>query len=244
MDDALETNDSEEPGAEPSQPSQEQDGERQQGLPPGRLRQAAGQPASSSCAVASLRHRRAAAPVPRVRHPGVQRGFVFFRNRVMLRHILRQSCRGKQAKRAISSRTGKNPPFLPFLCHAPLPNPLAPPSLRAPDPPKSPAVSPNFLTLLPTDRETSSIIPGSYIAARFCSTLEMTHTRGSSSSSFLPWSWMKVGGSSAWNRKRCQPLTTRQVPLRRTRFQKKPNPRPSAFDRRPKRPMTKEQPDR
>lgn len=114
MDDALETNDSEEPGAEPSQPSQEQDGERQQGLPPGRLRQAAGQPASSSCAVASLRHRRAAAPVPRVRHPGVQRGFVFFRNRVMLRHILRQSCRGKQAKRAISSRTGKNPPFFLF----------------------------------------------------------------------------------------------------------------------------------
>lgn len=139
MDDALETNDSEEPGAEPSQPSQEKDGERQQGLPPGRLRQAAGQPASSSRSgtVASLRHRRAAAAVPRVRHPGVQRGFVFvFGNRVMLRHILRQSRRGKQAKRAIWSRTGKNPPFLPFLCHAPLPNPLAPPSLRSPDPPK------------------------------------------------------------------------------------------------------------
>lgn len=42
VNDALEANDSEEPGAETSQPGQEQDGERQQGLPPGWLRQAAG----------------------------------------------------------------------------------------------------------------------------------------------------------------------------------------------------------
>lgn len=56
MNDALETNDSEEPGAEAGQPGQEQDGKRQQGLPPGRLRQAAGQTSSSSCpgAAASL----------------------------------------------------------------------------------------------------------------------------------------------------------------------------------------------
>lgn len=144
MNDALEADDSKEPGAETSQPSQKQDGERQQGLPPGRLRQAAGQPSSSRPgAAASLR--RAAAPVPGVRHSGVQRGFVFvFGNRVMLRHILRQSRRGKQAKRAIWYHTGKSPPFLPFLCHAPLPKPLAPPSLRAPYPPKHRLCSQTF----------------------------------------------------------------------------------------------------
>lgn len=73
MNDALEADDSEEPGAETGEPGQEQDGERQQGLPPSRLRQATGQ-TSSSCpgVAASLRHRRVAAPVPRVRRSGVE----------------------------------------------------------------------------------------------------------------------------------------------------------------------------
>lgn len=72
MDDALEANDSEEPGAETSQPGQEQDGERQQRLPPGRLRQAAGQTSHSPGVAPSLCGRRTAAPVPRVRRSRVQ----------------------------------------------------------------------------------------------------------------------------------------------------------------------------
>lgn len=79
VDDALEANDSEEPGAETGQPGQEQDGERQQGLPSGRLRQAAGQTSSSSSystsyagGATSLCHRRAAPPVPRIRRSGVE----------------------------------------------------------------------------------------------------------------------------------------------------------------------------
>lgn len=138
VNDALEANDSEQPGAETGQPRQEQDGERQQGLPPGRLRQAAGQ-TSASCAgvAASFHHRRAAAPVAGVRRSGVERRFVFaVGNRVMFRHIPRRSRRGEQTKRAIWYHTGKRAPLLPILCHAPLPKPLAPPSLHAPHLPK------------------------------------------------------------------------------------------------------------
>lgn len=112
VDDAFEADDSEEPGAEPGQPGQEEDGERQQGLPPGRLRQAAGQTSCCPAVAASLR-RRAAAPVARVGRSGVQRRFLFaVGNRVMLRHVLRQSRRGQRAKRAISlsRRKGKSAP--------------------------------------------------------------------------------------------------------------------------------------
>lgn len=112
VDDAFEADDSEEPGAEPGEPGQEEDGKRQQGLPPGRLRQAAGQTSCCTGVAASL-HRRAAAPVARVRRSGVERRFLFaVGNRVMLRHVLRQSRRGQQAKRAISlsRRKGKSAP--------------------------------------------------------------------------------------------------------------------------------------
>lgn len=137
VNDTLEANDSEEPGAEAGQPGQEEDGERQQGLPPGRLRQAAGQ-TSASPAAASLHHRRAAPSIPGVRRPGVQRGFVFVvGNRVMLRHILRQSRRGtvREASYLVSHGKEKPPPL-----HAPLPKP------RAPRPPNAPAVTRNSLT--------------------------------------------------------------------------------------------------
>lgn len=72
MDDAFEADDSEEPGAETGKPGQEEDGKRQQGLPPGRLRQAAGQTSCCSGVAASVRDRRAAAPVPRIRSSRVQ----------------------------------------------------------------------------------------------------------------------------------------------------------------------------
>lgn len=129
VNDALEANDSEEPGAEAGQPGQEQDGEGQQGLPPGRLRQAAGQtsPSGRPGVAAWLRHRRAAASVPRVRRSGGQRRFVFVvRGRVMLRHVIRQS--------------RLQPFFSLSRCHAPPPKRLAPPSLLAPvtRPPPSP----------------------------------------------------------------------------------------------------------
>lgn len=115
MNDAFEANDSEEPGAETGQPGQEQDGKRQQGLPPSRLRQAAGK-TSCSPGVAAPLCDGAAAPVPRVRCSGVQLGFVFVVGSwVMLRHILRQSRRGKQAKRAIVNFTGKKSPPLLLL---------------------------------------------------------------------------------------------------------------------------------
>lgn len=111
MNDAFEANDSEEPGAETGQPGQEQDGKRQQGLPPGRLRQAAGKTSYCPGVAASLCDC-AAAPVPRVRRSGVQWGFVFVvGNRVMLRHILRQSRRGKQAKLSFISQERKVPYF-------------------------------------------------------------------------------------------------------------------------------------
>lgn len=136
MNDAFEANDGEEPGAETGQPGQEQDGERQQGLPAGRLRQAAGQTSSRSPGVAPpLRDRggaatAAAAPsVPRVRRSRVQRGLVFsVRNRVMmLRHI--HSCRGERASEAqrsgLSLIFARNQVLLPpFRRHAPLPKPL------------------------------------------------------------------------------------------------------------------------
>lgn len=76
VDDAFEADDSEESGAETGKPGQEEDGERQQGLPPGRLRQAAGQTSRCPGVAASL-HRRAAAPVSRVRRSGVKRRLVF-----------------------------------------------------------------------------------------------------------------------------------------------------------------------
>lgn len=72
VNDAFEANDSEESGAETGEPGQEQDGKRQQGLPAGRLRQAAGQTSRCPGVAASLCDRRAAAPVPRVRRSGVQ----------------------------------------------------------------------------------------------------------------------------------------------------------------------------
>lgn len=109
MDDAFEADDGEEPGAEAGQPGQEEDGERQQGLPAGRLRQAAGQTSSCPGAAASLR-RAAAAPVARVRASGVQRRLLFaVGNRVMLRHVLRQSRRGQRAI-SLSRRKGKSAP--------------------------------------------------------------------------------------------------------------------------------------
>lgn len=94
VNDALEANDGEEPRAEAGQPRQEQDGERQQGLPPGRLRQAAGQPAAcctGAAAAAPFRDSAATAAVAGIRRRGVHGGFVFIiGSREMLRHIPRQ----------------------------------------------------------------------------------------------------------------------------------------------------------
>ena len=99
--DALKADDSEESGAEAGQPGQEENGERQEGLPPGGLRQAARQTSCSSGGAARFPHRRggtaAGASIPRVRRgPDAGGGrFVFaVRNGVMFRHILRQSRRG------------------------------------------------------------------------------------------------------------------------------------------------------
>lgn len=67
MNDAFEANNSEESGAETGQPGQKQNGKRQQGLPAGRLRQAAGKTSNCPGVAAPLCHHRAAASVPRVR---------------------------------------------------------------------------------------------------------------------------------------------------------------------------------
>lgn len=175
VNDALEANDSEKPRAKTGQPRQEQDGERQQGLPPGRLRQAAGQTSASCTGVAaSFRDRRAAAAVPRVRRSGVQWGFVFvIGNRVMLRHIPRRSRRGKQAKRAIWYHTVKNSPPSSFSLPRSTSETTCTTFPTRPAFPKTPTVIPNFSTLLPTDHKTSKIIPGNHIATRFCCILEM-----------------------------------------------------------------------
>lgn len=148
VNDALEANDSEEPRAEPGQPRQEQDGERQQGLPSGRLRQAAGQ-TSASCtgAAASFRDRRAAAAaaVPRVRRPGVHWGFVFVGNRVMLRHIPRPTVPSRQASEAsyLVSHSKENPPSAFSLPRSTSETTCTTFPTR-PASPKTPTVIPNF----------------------------------------------------------------------------------------------------
>lgn len=175
VNDALEANDSEQPGAETGQPRQEQDGERQQGLPPGRLRQAAGQTsASRTGAAASFRDRRAAAAVSRVRSSGVHRGFVFVvGSRVMLRHIPRRSRRGKQAKRALWYHTVKKSPPSSFSLPRSTSETTCTTFPTRPASPKTPTAIPNFWALLPTDHKTSNTIPGSHIAARLCCVLEV-----------------------------------------------------------------------
>lgn len=271
VNDALEAYDSEEPGAEAGQPGQEQDGERQQRLPPGRLRQAAGQTSTTSSSssrccrrrcgsgvAASLRDRRAAAPVPGVRRSGVQRGFVFaVGNRVMLRHILRQSRASKQArkkrkkaKRAIWYYTGKKstPLFLPSLCHAPLPKPLAPPSLRAPHTPQD-TRGDSKLYNLASHRPQKKKQPNDPRESHSNAVLQQhtgSDTRGSSSSSFLPWSWMKEeggerGAGSARGAGRAVSLSRRDRYGREGRGSgRSPIPRRGTVDRRAPRPVTSE----
>lgn len=115
VNDAFEANNSEESRAETGQPGQEQDGKRQQGLPAGRLRQAAGKTSNCPAVTAPLCHRRAAASVPWIRRRGVQWGFVFVvGNRVMLRHILRQSRRGRK-RNELSFISQERSPLFSFL---------------------------------------------------------------------------------------------------------------------------------
>lgn len=194
MDDALEANDSEEPRAETGQPRQEQDGERQQGLPPGRLRQAAGQ-TSASCtgAAASFRDRRAAAAaVPRVRRSGVHWGFVFVvGNRVMLRHIPRSTAPSWQASETsyLVSNSKENPPFFLFSATLHFRNYLH----HLPYTPRIPLnthCDPKLLTLTSHGPQNQSKNP----RESHCSTVLLhtgSATLSSSSSSFLWWSWKK-----------------------------------------------------
>ena len=94
--DALEADDSEEPGAEAGQPGQEENGERQEGLPPGGLCQAARKTPCSSDGAARFSHRRGGGTAAGASIPGVGRGpeagggrFVFaVRNGVMYLRIL------------------------------------------------------------------------------------------------------------------------------------------------------------
>lgn len=86
MDDALEADHGEEPGAETCQPGQEQDGEGQEGLPAGRLRQSSGQASSAPAAAAS---RAVGSAVARDGAPRARARFVLaVGGGVLLRHVL------------------------------------------------------------------------------------------------------------------------------------------------------------
>lgn len=61
----------------------------------------------------------------------------------------------KRCELSFMTQERKAPLLLPFRCHAPLPKLLAPPCLSGPAPPKTLALIPNFLTLLPTNRNAS-----------------------------------------------------------------------------------------
>ncbi len=90
----------------------------------------------------------------------------------------------------LSHRKEKPPPLLPSRCHAPLPKPLAPPSLRAPHPPKHTGCD-SKLSNLASHRPQNQL--NNPRESHSSTVLQRTgsDTCGSSSSSFLPWNWMK-----------------------------------------------------